>query len=79
MTSRNRFASVSLVLLTLATAAAGDGSPHVSVVRGGPNSIPPGYVPPLVSNGSLCLLVVVGQVLAAGSTHRRVVAGGVRT
>ncbi|MCY2989962.1 MAG: hypothetical protein NTY19_19135 [Planctomycetota bacterium] len=57
MKSGSRFASVSLVLLTLATAVAGDGSPHVRVVSGGPHSIPPGYVPPLVSNGSRCLLV----------------------
>ena len=54
MKSWNPFATVSLVLLTLATAVAGDRSPQVSVVRGGSNSIPPGYRGLTVRPGITC-------------------------
>lgn len=46
---------ISLCLGALQTTAAGDG--FHSTVRGGPGPLPAGYVPPLISNGSLCMLV----------------------
>ena len=34
-----------------------DAAQHVNTVSGATNAVPKGYVPPLVSNGSLCMLV----------------------
>ena len=43
--------------LVVVGAFAGEASRFVNPVSGVSNAVPPGYVPPLVSNGSLCFLV----------------------
>ncbi|HQL51739.1 MAG TPA: hypothetical protein PLR91_11160 [Kiritimatiellia bacterium] len=45
------------VCLIAAGACAGETSRFVNTVSGVSNAVPPGYVPPLVSNGSLCMLI----------------------
>ncbi len=47
-----------LVAVLVASETFGDGvSKHLNTVCGATNTVPKGYVPPLVSNGSLCMLV----------------------
>jgi hypothetical protein len=45
------------LLLCCAMTATGDGSPYENVVSGESGSLPQSYVPPLLSNGSLSMLV----------------------
>lgn len=53
-----RHGNVWIGLLLAAATAWGDVSPlHINTVCGVTNAVPRGYVPPLVSNGGLCLLV----------------------
>lgn len=46
-----------LATLMTATAQAAEASPHVHTVTGSRDGLPQGYVPPMLSNGSLCMLV----------------------
>ena len=51
-----KVAAVGVCLIT-AGACADGASRFVNTVSGVSNAVPPGYVPPLVSNGSLCMLI----------------------
>jgi hypothetical protein len=46
-----------LCALLAVTGGIADGAQHMNTVSGVTNAVPKGYVPPLVSNGSLCMLV----------------------
>ena len=54
---RNRAALIVCLCLAVAGAAAGPVLTHLNTVTGATNAVPQGYVPPLISNGSLCLLL----------------------
>ena len=51
-----KVAAVGVCFIT-AGACADGASRFVNTVSGVSNAVPPGYVPPLVSNGSLCMLI----------------------
>jgi len=54
---RNRWGLILCACLAASAALAAAASKHVTAASGTTNAVPKGYVPPLVSNGSLCLLV----------------------
>lgn len=62
--------NVLLVAIVTAAASASGGSPYVCTVSGEQGAIPRGYVPPMVSNGSLCM-----SIDYQGGQSQRAVAG----
>ena len=54
---KKRGIAVACLCLVAAGGFADAASSHLNTVSGSTNAVPKGYVPPLVSNGSLCMLV----------------------